>query len=70
MIFNIINFIRSLSKEDYDRFIRYLNEARDYPYFSTLYDMDDFNKDTEYFNNLHVKTIVSFNKEEKKNDTK
>lgn len=64
-IINIINFIRFLTKDDYDRFIRFLNECCDCPYFSTLYDIDDFNKDVEYF-----KAILELYKGGENNDTK
>lgn len=52
MIFNLINFIRFLSKEDYERFIRFSGECRNYPYFSTLYDINDFDNDVNYFKEL------------------
>lgn len=56
MINNFINLIRALSNEDYDRFVIFLNNIRDYPYFDSLYDMDQFYKDVIYFGEL-FKTI-------------
>lgn len=65
MMPKIINFIMKLSNEDYDRFIKFLNEGRDYPYFSSLYDLDDFHKDIDYFNEIYLNPTLYNKKEEK-----
>lgn len=35
----------------YNRFLNFINETKDYPYFSSLYDMDDWKKDFDFFLN-------------------
>lgn len=38
-------------------FFIFLNNCRDYPYFDSLYDIDDFNNDMMYFSNLFKSSV-------------
>ena len=50
----------------YIRFLNFINETKDFPYFSPIYDMDDWKEDFDFFMNKIIEADIYENATKKK----